>query len=477
MSENSVNSIDYIFHPQSIAVIGANDNKQSAGYMFLLPLVKAGFKGRLYPVSKYSDTVLNLKAYKNLLDIPDPVDFVIVAIPAAATPQLMKECAEKKVKAVTFFSAGFNESGTEEGVRLGKELVETARRGNFRIIGPNCLGMYVPSSGIAFTADTTSEPGNFGFFSQSGGHTASIIRLGTTRGVLFSKAISFGNGSDLNELDFLDYFRKDKETAVIGCYQEGVKNGRRFLQLLKSVTGEKPVIVMKGGFTEAGTRAIKSHTASLAVQKDLWQSFLKQARAIGVDSIPHMVDAALAFSCLPAGQKRRIGVVGWGGGASVQASDDLEKYGLHLPAPSPEVMKKLQPFQAAGSIIGNPLDTPLIFSNLEAVKEIIRIFAAWEETDLLLLHVGLGAPSDISLEQRHGQLDPLIDAYISASKEIKKPCIMVVHSLPFASSWAAFFKQQEKIIRARAPVYSSLDDAGRALSLFNLYWRYREADV
>lgn len=474
MSQKSQNSIDYIFHPQSVAVIGVSPDPKSTGYMFLWPLLKAGFKGRLYPIGRNSQEILNLKTYQNLREIPDNVDYVIVAIPAAATPQLMRECAEKGVKAVAFFTAGFTEAGTDEGLKLEKELVEIALKGNFRIIGPNCLGMYVPSSGLSFTADTPSESGSFGFFAQSGGNTASIIRLATTRGLFFSKAISYGNGSDLNEMDFLDYFGKDSNTRVIGCYQEGVKNGQRFFKLLKSVTREKPVIVMKGGFTKAGRRAIMSHTASLATEKIIWESMLKQAGAVCVSSIPQIADVALPFTFLPPGKKNKIGVVGWGGGASVQASDDLEKYGLYLPPLPPDIIRKLQPFNKAGSIIGNPLDTPLIFFDLEAVKEIIKIFASWEQIDLLLLHVGLGAPSDYALELRSGQLDPLIDAYLSASQEIKKPVVMVIHSLPFASSWAAAFKAQEKSSRLGVPLYFSLDDAGRALSLFNLYWQYRE---
>lgn len=335
------------------------------------------------------------------------------------------------------------------------------------------LFLYVPSSGISFTADTTFESGSFGFFSQSSDHTANIIRLATTRGLLFSKAISFGNGCDLNELDCLDYFGTDKDIKVIGCYQEGTKNGGSFFKLLKSITKEKPVIVMKGGFTEAGRRAIRSQTASLLTEKNLWESMLRQAKAVGVSSIPEIVDTALAFTFLPPGKKIRIGVVGWGGGASVQASDDLEKYGLHLPPLSSNIRRKLEPFNIAGSIVGNPFDTPLIFSSLESIREIIKIFASWEQTDLLLLHVGLGTPSRYAMESGGGRLDPLIDAYLEASQEIKKPVMMVIHSLPFASSWAAAFKAQEKSCRLGVPLYYSMDDAGRALLLFNLYWQYK----
>lgn len=474
MPDNSLHPLDYIFHPKSIAVIGASPDPDSPGLLFLLPLVEGGFKGPLYPVGRNSAEVLNLKAYKSILEIPGPVDFVMVAIPARATPQFLKECAEKKVKTVAFFTAGFTEAGTEEGARLEKEMAEMARQGNFRIIGPNCLGMYVPSSRISFVADAPFESGSFGFFSQSGGHTANTIRTGTARGLLFSKAISYGNGCDLNELDFLDYFCKDDNTRVIGCYQEGAKHGKSFFKLLKSVTEKKPVIVLKGGFSEAGRRAIKSHTASLATEKAIWESMLRQAKAIGVSSVPQMVDAALAFTFLPPGKKQRIGVVGWGGGASVQASDDLEKYGLHLPPLSPDILKKLEPFNSAGCMIGNPLDTLNIFFDLESVKEIIKTVASWEQIDLLVLHLGLGATSDYVFEARRGQLEPIIDAYLAAAKEIKKPVVMVIHSLPFATSWAAAFKAQEKSSRLGIPLYFSLDDAGRAIALFNKYWENRE---
>ena len=175
MLKNSEHPLEYIFHPRSIAVIGVSPDPDSPGLLFLLPYVKAGFEGGLYPIGRNSGEVLNLKIYKSLLEIPGPVDFVMVAIPASATPQLMRECAEKKVKTVAFFTAGFTEAGTDEGLKLEKELVEIARKGNFRIIGPNCLGMYVPASRVSFTADAPLESGRFGFFSQSGGHTANTI--------------------------------------------------------------------------------------------------------------------------------------------------------------------------------------------------------------------------------------------------------------------------------------------------------------
>jgi acyl-CoA synthetase (NDP forming) len=208
------------------------------------------------------------------------VDYVISTVPAKAAPGLIAECARKGVKAVHFCTAGFSETGEEEGLRLEPQLAALSKKTGIRIIGPNCMGIYCPASRLSFNTDFPKESGPVGLISQSGGNTESLIRRVVPRGVRFSKAISYGNACDLNESDFLEYLAGDPETEIIGLYIEGVKDGERFPQILRKAAEKKPVILLKGGITEGGARAALSHTGSLAGSEVIWRSLCNQLGVI-----------------------------------------------------------------------------------------------------------------------------------------------------------------------------------------------------
>ncbi|MBI4766439.1 MAG: CoA-binding protein [Deltaproteobacteria bacterium] len=227
--------LDYLFHPQSIAIAGVKDVniKFNPGLMFLEALIKFGYKGRLYPLNLNGGKVLGLKVYKNVQEIPDPVDYIISAIPAKNTPQLVADASAKGVKAIHFFTSGFGEIENIEGEKLQAEILSLARRGGVRIIGPNCLGLYCPQGGLTFNPEVSRESGPVGMISQSGGNASHAIAEGNSRGIHFSKVISMGNGADLNESDYLEYLTHDPETKIITAYLEGIKEGPRFLKALR----------------------------------------------------------------------------------------------------------------------------------------------------------------------------------------------------------------------------------------------------
>jgi acyl-CoA synthetase (NDP forming) len=266
-------SLEYIFHPRSVAIIGIpSDQAQPIGSGLLDPFSELEFDGKLYPVNPKGGKWRSLKVYSSLEEIPGPVDYVIVAIPASATPKLIEDCVAKGVKAALFVAAGFSEVGTEEGRRLEEEIVEIARKGGVRIIGPNCFGIYCPKTKLSSGLGFPKECGNVGFISQSGGSYFYTVRAAASRGVRFSKAISYGNACDLNESDFLEYFAQDPDTEVIAAYIEGVKEGRRFLKALEEAAKMKPVIIHKGGYTEAGIKTAASHTGALAGENVIWDA-------------------------------------------------------------------------------------------------------------------------------------------------------------------------------------------------------------
>src|SRR3990170_1965808 len=221
--------IEAIFHPRSIAVVGASANPDSPGYDYVSSLREFGYQGQVYPINPRADEILGLPACSSLRDVPGQVDYVISCIPAAAVLDLVDDCAAKGVRALQLFTGRFSETGRREGMDLERRLLQRARAAGVRIIGPNCMGLLYPRLGISFRTDMPREPGTVGFLSQSGNLLLELTYLGGPRGLRFSKAISYGNGLDLNEADFLDYFAQDAETEVIGAYIEGVHDGRRLL--------------------------------------------------------------------------------------------------------------------------------------------------------------------------------------------------------------------------------------------------------
>ena len=288
--------LDRAFNPQCVAVVGENRKRN-----FSWLRAQSAFKGKLYsvqtnPEDAKSIKALGIKNYTSLLDIPEPVDLVIVSVPRAVTPKILEDCIQKGVAVVHFFTAGFTETGTEEGRKLEQLLIERAEQANLHLIGPNCMGIFNPKVGIKQTAGQyTGLAGPVGFIAQSGTHASAFSLEAHLQGVNINKSVSFGNGVVLDSTDFLDYFGHDADIKAIGMYLEGVKDGRRFLAMLRQVSARKPVVIWKGGRTEAGGRAIASHTASLAVPQAIWDTAMKQFGAINVRSQEELIDTLKAF--------------------------------------------------------------------------------------------------------------------------------------------------------------------------------------
>ncbi|MCX5998321.1 MAG: CoA-binding protein, partial [Chloroflexi bacterium] len=278
--------LESFFHPRSVAVVGAQSDaavSQGAG-VFVPALIAAGFKGDIYPVNPKANAIMGLKTYPDLMSVPQTPDFVICCLAAARTPQLMRDCIGKGVKAVCIYSAGFSEA-SENGRKLEQELVMLARRGGIRMMGPNCMGIYCPSAGLSYNPRASREPGSVGLVCQSGGNSLRLTMLGESLGLRFSKVVSYGNAADVSEADFLEYLADDTETEVIGAYIEGVREGQRFVRALAYAADRKPVIVLKGGRTQAGSQAAASHTGAVASSKATWDALCQQARAVQAYSL------------------------------------------------------------------------------------------------------------------------------------------------------------------------------------------------
>jgi acyl-CoA synthetase (NDP forming) len=461
--------LDFIFNPKSVAIVGVSSVPDSlTNRNFLKPLLDCGYQGKIYPVNPRMAEITGLKVYHSVLEIPEPVDSVVSGLPASLVPRLMRECAEAKVKAVTCFSAGFSETGEAEGVSLERELVDIARRGGVRLLGPNCLGVHNPAIGLTFEAGGSRRSGHVGFLSQSGGNTRELILAGAPRGICFSEAISYGNAADLDETDFLDYFARDPDTRVVAAYIEGIKRPKGFVRALKEAARDKPVVILKGGRTEAGTRAVMSHTSSLAGSGRVWDALCRQTGARQVADMAELADAVLAFSYLKPPRGRRAAVVGIGGGASVQAADDCERAGLLVPLFPPALRRELRAFTtSAGTGIANPVDTsPDVYWEPALYRETTKLVSEYDGIDVVLVMFAAVQAAKRGVQELKRQIEAVLDA----GKAMSKPLAVVVFTAGMVEAEKIAGEVQVQCLEAGFPVYPTMGRAARAVNHMISYY-------
>ncbi len=467
--------LDFIFHPQSVAVVGASPEGRSQGNRYVALLQEHGFGGPVYPVHPTAEEVLGLTAYRNVVDIPGPVDYVISSIPARGVLDLIDQCATKGVTTLQLFTARFSETGNPELAALELELLRRARAAGIRVIGPNCMGIYYPEGGMAFKGAMPQEPGVVGVLSQSGGNALELVMEASVRGVRFSKVVSYGNALDLNEADFMDYYAEDPSTKVIAAYIEGVKDGRRFFQALRKAAASKPVVVLKGGRTTAGDRAVASHTASLAGAGEMWDALAKQTGALLADSMDSLVDLLVAFTFCPPSTGTRVAVVGGGGGRSVASADECEEAGLEV-APLPEAMRARFRELDAGMAewISNPVDGSILGGGAITMPMMLKEMADSPEYDVLIANVGEHFPLDTP--QGAAQVARSTEAYVMAAQQTAKPMAVVLGHGASQFEWQreALLAVREQVVGGGVALFPSIGRAALALRRAADYWRRRE---
>jgi acyl-CoA synthetase (NDP forming) len=450
--------LERAFSPKCIAVIG---DKKDSGYMWLRS--HSNFKGKLYSVQVAPEEFEGIKAlgvenYTSLMEIPEPVDLAIVAVPRAVAPRILEDLIRKDVAAAHFFTAGFSETDTEEGTKLEKILIEMAGKSNFHIVGPNCMGIFNPNLGVGqgMLHENEYPAGPIGFISQSGTHAVTFNRQVFLHGVSINKTVSFGNGIVLDSPDYLEFFGNDPGIKVIGMYLEGVKDGKRFLKVLREVAAKKPVIIWKGGRTEEGDRAIASHTGSLAVSYSVWDSAVTQCGAVKVSGMDELIDAMKAILYLPPVRGNRVGITGVSGGQSVAISDAFGEAGLSVPTLTQKSYDELASFfTLIGGGYRNPVDTGN--QNRMQIKRIIEILAGDDNIDNLALLVGAGmGPGG----PPGGSLPNIL---IEMKQKTEKPILSII-SLAFAPGDV---EQAGKVMKelqdSGIPVFTSLERGALAL--------------
>lgn len=459
--------LDAILHPRSIAVVGASSNVDSPGHDYVRSFVEYGFRGPVYPVNPRAREILGLPAYPALSAVPGQVDFVVSCIPADGVLPLLDECAAKGVKAVELFTGRFSETGRRDAADLERRVLERARAAGIRLIGPNCMGLYDPSYGLSFRPDLPKEGGPVAFLSQSGNNAVELVQHGAVRGLRFSKVISYGNGLDLTESDFLEYLASDAHTTVIGAYIEGVRDGPRFLRALRTASARKPVIVHKGGRTRAGSRSAASHTAALAGQRAIWSAALRQGGAVEATSLEETLDLLVAFAFLRPGTGRRVGVVGGGGGRAVQSADACEEEGLEVPPLPEDIRAELR--EKAPDLwdwVGNPVDQSILAGSGLSGARVLELMIAHPAFDALIANIGedwiLGRPDAAD------RLAHVVERFIAIGKACAKPIAFVLGPAdsPEEWRWRAIEGARQRLTAERLAVFPTIERAAWALRRF-----------
>ena len=466
--------LDPIFHPRSVAVVGASSKRGPAS--FVDHLIEQGCP-RVYPVNPRGGEIAGLPVYPTLASIPGPVDHVISSIPASLVEPMLEEAGAKGVRSIHFFTAGFAETGEADRLALQDRIVRRAGELGVRLVGPNCLGLYVPASGLTFAGGCAKESGPVAFWAQSGTNANTAIYDGQLRGLRFSKVVSFGNAVDVNAAELCRYALADPETEIVGTYIEGLPDARDLFAALRALAAEKPVALLKGGMTQAGARSTRSHTASLAGSAEIWRAAVAQVNAVLVDSMEEAIDMLVGwrYDAVPRGG--RVALVVGGGGVSVQGADDIAAAGLTLPdlsAATAEALREITPI--AGTSIRNPVDTQALWRGV-GLAATLEAIAADDHLDALIVQAGHGwgavsSPGDA--RKRQARLLSELEQATPRLTEIGKPVAVVVPSSHEPASARLNGELMQQIVAAGYPAFGSIPAAARPLQRLNR-WRARRA--
>jgi acetyltransferase len=376
--------LDAIFAPKSVAVVGATETVGSVGRTIVWNLMSSSFGGTIYPVNPKRPSVLGIKAYPDLKSIPEALDLIVVVTPAPTVPGIIKEAVDLGVKSAIIISAGFKETGPE-GVELERQIMEHARRGKMRIIGPNCLGVMSPTTGLNATfASTIARRGSVGFISQSGALCTAILDWSLTENVGFSSFVSIGSMLDVDWSDLIYYLGDDPHTKSIVIYMETIGNARAFLSAAREVAMTKPIIVIKPGRTEGAAKAAASHTGSLTGSDEVLEVAFRRSGVLRVNSIAELFYMAEVLGKQPRPQGPRLTILTNAGGPGVLATDALITNGGELAKISPETMEEFNKLLPAAWSHNNPVDI-LGDASPERYAKALEIAAKDENSDGILV--------------------------------------------------------------------------------------------
>ncbi|MEM4655207.1 MAG: CoA-binding protein [Thermosphaera sp.] len=451
--------IEKFFNPESVAIVGASDKPGKVGKVILENFVKK-FKGEIYPVNPNYESIMGLKCYKKVSELPKAPDLAVIVIPADGVPEVLEDLGEKGTKAVIIISGGFRETNTPRGEMLENKVKEIASKYGIRIVGPNCIGIFDNWSGVDtffLPEEKMKRPprGHVGFISQSGAFASALIDWMAYNGIGVSRAVSYGNKVDVDDVDLLKFFKDDEKTKIVLMYLEGLKTnrGKEFIRVARELVRVKPVVIYKAGKTSRGSMAAASHTAALAGDYSLYKSAIKQAGLIEADSFDDIMDITKILLTQPLMKGNKVYIVTDAGGVGVMLTDALTTQGFELPRTPPELKEELKNILPPHCIIENPIDLTGDTDDERYMKVLEKILPR-SDVDAVVV---------VALPQVPGIRGAIADYLIESKKKYGKPII----ALAIGGEEAK--KISEKLESGGVPVFESPERAAKALKALYTY--------
>ncbi|MBW1812310.1 MAG: CoA-binding protein [Deltaproteobacteria bacterium] len=443
----SDDSLARLFYPGAVAVVGISLARQYPNRFFLDSMKELGFPGPIYVVNSKGENIGEFPGYKSLNDIPGSVDHVIIAVSAGSV--------------FPVFASGFSEYGQAQGKQLENEIRDWVKNQSFRLIGPNCMGLYCPESGLGFRRDFPSEAGTIGFVSQSGGMATSGVLLGSRKGLRFSKVVSYGNEADITSAELLRYLAHDSKTDLVWAYLEGTDNGLELVKAMEEVSRKKPLLVLKGGTTKSGSRAVSSHTGAMAGSHEIWEAALKGARTVRINNLEELIETTLAIQKLPPKQGIRLGIACVSGGLSVNYTDQAIRAGFQVPSFSGSLISNLMDGNTTpGTSMNNPLDMAINFFNHQAYQKIFTAMDLSGEIDILVLVLALEYVLPIE-ERSPGHSMVLVQAFLKAALKVEHPFLVIIPPIMDNDIARVIMRM---FMKEGIPVFTNMESALKALS-------------
>lgn len=456
-------TLEHIFSPRSIAVIGASRQRGTIGREILENLVNFGFTGVVYPVNPRAEVVFSMKCYQSVDEIEDDVDLAIVAVPARIVPEVLETCGHKGVKGAIIISAGFKEIGPK-GAELEERIREIAQRYDIRVVGPNCMGVLNTDPNVrmnATFAPTLLPEGRVALISQSGAFGLIIFEYADSIGLGMSKFVSLGNRMDISSVDVLEVLEDDPQTDLILLYLESFGDPRRFTEVTRRISRKKPIIAVKAGRTHAGARAASSHTGAMAASDVAVDSLFEQCGILRADSIRSLFDYAMAFAYQPLPRGPEVAVITNGGGPGIIAADAVVSVGLKMAEFEQSTVDALRNALAAEASVKNPVDM-IASAGPDEYRISVRTVLADPNVDAAIV---IFVPPIAT--------DPLeiAKAISESSADFEKPvlgCFMGSENVA---------RGVEELERNRIPAYKFPESAAKSLAAMYRYYQYREKEV
>ncbi|MBM3292467.1 hypothetical protein FJY84_07285 [Candidatus Bathyarchaeota archaeon] len=467
-------SLDAILNPKSVAIVGASSDPMKWGYMLVNAIKVGGFQGQVYPINVRASEIkeiLGYPVYANVRDVPGPVDSAVIVVPARVVPSVFDDMVAKGVKGAVVITSGFSETG-EEGAKAIAD-VKAKAAGKLRFVGPNCMG--VTSSQAKYSAlmvPFLAESGEVAFVSQSGGYGLQLYLRANALGVGINKFVSSGNETDLKGWEYCNYFAEDPSTKVICMYIEGLKEGRKWYEAVKEITKNKPIVAIKVGVTEAGSKAAASHTGSIAGSDKVYDAAFRQAGVVRAGDAAEMFDyvKGLLYCTLPKGDN--IGIVSNSGGVAVETADRLVQNNLKVPTLKDEAQEEIKKVIPAFGNAKNPVD---LTANLDmnGFLNAPDIVLKQPEIDGLIT-IGLGTAivktmfPDVDKESLTGLIQMINNQLVSTYKKHDKPVIVIDPAADVEPESAKILEAQ------RIPVYTTPERAADVMGVLRRRKLYLE---